>query len=191
MQEIIVDSIGKDRPDVYGGFNHKNILIAPLDWFTTIGAPKALHDSITAANEGVTFAELGSISVDHVFPTGKGFMTVEGAQETTDLKAAYLGEGVNKIVENKTTIVLEGSSAELVGFSRWVKNKRFVILIQETEEDLYRQLGSLEYGAMFTELDANIEALREGASRRTFTLTDKQRYEAPVYLGTVTKLPNA
>lgn len=191
MQEIIVDSIGKDIPETYGGFNHKNILIAPVSWFTTIGAPKALHDSTTPANEGTTFAELGSITVDHVFPTGKGFMTLVGAIETTDLKSAWLGEGVNKIVENKTTIVLEGSSAELVGLSRWVKNQRFIVLMQEAEEDLYRQIGSAEYSAIFTELDANTEATREGLKRRTFTLSDKQRYEAPIYLGTVTKLPNA
>jgi hypothetical protein len=191
MQEIIVDTIGKDIPETYGGFNHKNILIAPVSWFETISAPKALHDTETPANEGTTFAELGSITTDHVFPTGKGFMTLVGAIETTDLKAAYLGEGVNKIVENKTTIVLEGSSAELVGLSRWIKNQRFIVLIQESEEDIFRQLGSEEYSAIFTELDANVEATREGLKRRTFTLTDKQRYEAPVYTGTVTKLPNA
>ena len=191
MQEIIVDSIGKDIPETYGGFNHKNILIAPVSWFTTIGAPKALHDTDTAANEGTTFAELGSITTDHVFATGKAFMTLTGAIETSDLKSAYLGEGVNKIVENKTTIVLEGSSAELVGFSRRFKNERLIVLMQEAEEDLFRQIGSAEYGAIFTELDAVVEASREGLKRRTFTVTDKQRYEAPVYTGAVTKLPVA
>lgn len=181
MAEIIVETLGKEIAEHSGGIVHTNILIAPIDWFTTIAAPKLLSDPNTPANEGTTFAALGKISAAHTFPIGKGFMKLTGAIETSDIKSAYLGEGTNKVVENKSIVVLEDSSAEIIGFSRWIKNKRCIILMQEVGSKKYRQLGSEEFGAIASELDAIVEATREGLNRRTFTFSDKQRYEAPVY----------
>lgn len=188
-QDIIVETLGSEIPEHFGGFVHTNVLFAPLDWFDTIGAPKALHDAADSLNEATTFAELSEISTAHTFQTGKGFMKLTVAIETSDVKSAYLGESTNKIVENKATIVLEGSKADLLGFSRWAKNKRGILLLQEADSKQYRQLGTEEHGAIFTELDAMVEALREGLNRRTITVSDKSRYEAPIYTGTVTEVP--
>lgn len=187
--DIIVEKLGAEIPEHSGGIVHTNILFAPLDWFDTIAAPLQLNDPDTPANEGTTFAELGSITTAHTFKTGKGFMTLTGKLEGNGLTGAYLGEGTNKVVENKATINMEDSTAEIIGFSRWAKNKRCIVLLQEVGAKRYRQLGSEEYGAIFTELDAKVEATREGLNERIFTVSDKQRYEAPVYAAEVTKVP--
>jgi hypothetical protein len=191
MADIIVETLGKEIAEHAGGIVHTNFLIAPLEWFETIGAPKVLSDTDTPANEGTTFAELATITTAHTFKTGKGFMTLTSAIETSDIKSAYLGESTNKVVENKSTLVLEDSDAEILGFSRWIKNKRVIVLQQEVGSKNYRQLGSEEFGAIATELDAMVEGAREGLNRRTFTFSDKQRYEAPIYNATVTKVPTA
>jgi hypothetical protein len=188
-QDIIVETLGNDNPEHFGGIVHTNVLFAPLDWFDVIGQPKALHDASDTNNEATTFAELSTISTDHTFKTGKGFMVLTTAIETSDIKSTYLGESTNKIVENKALIVLEDSKPEILGFSRWAKNKRGILLLQEAGSKQYRQLGSAEHGAIFTELDAMVEALRDGLNRRTITVSDKSRYEAPIYTGTITKVP--
>jgi hypothetical protein len=189
-QDIIIEKLGKAEQEHFGGIVHTNVLYAPLDWFATIAAPLKLDDA-TPANEGTTFAELGSITTDHTFLTGKGFIKLTVAEQTSDIKSAYLGESTNKIVENKASIVLEGSTAELIGFSRWSRNKRCVVLLQEVGSGNYRQIGSEDHGAMFTEMDAMVEASNEGFNKRTITVSDKSRYEAPVYSGLVTLVPSA
>lgn len=191
MQDILVENLGSDIPEHFGGLDHKEVLVAPVDWFDTIGEPKPLHDATTPANEGTTFVELGSITDAHVFKAGKGFMTLHTAIETTDIKSAFLGEGTNKIVENKVSTVLEGSSSEIIGFSRWVKNQRLIVLLKEVNSGNYRQVGTAKHGAIATELEGMVEGVREGLNRRTFTFSDKSQYEAPVYSGTVTKMPSA
>lgn len=189
MAEIIVETLGKEIPEHAGGFVHTNILVAPLDWFATIAAPKPLSDLATPANEATTFTELASITEAHTFAVGKGFMKLTGKIESSDIKSAYLGEGTNKVVENKLTFVLEDSTAEVLGFSRWIKNKRCIVLQQEVASKNYRQVGSEEFGAIFSELDAMVEGTREGLNQRTFTVQDKQTYEAPIYNAAVTLVP--
>lgn len=189
MQDIKTENLGSDIPEHFGGFDHKEFLIAPVDWFETIGAPKPLHDAVTSGNEATSFAEAGEISTAHVFKTGYGFMTLHTAIETTEITGSYLGEGTNKIIGNEVKTVLEDSRSEILGFSRWVKNQRVIILVKESNSGNYRQLGTNVHGAIASEFEPVVEGSREGLNRRTFTFSDKAQYEAPVYTGTVTKMP--
>lgn len=188
-QDIKVENLGGSSPEAIGGFNHRKILIALASWFTTISAPKPLHDADTPANEGTNFAELATITANHVFKSGYGFITVEGVQETTDLTSAGIGNKKNRLFENKQIAVLAGSDAELLGFSRWVKNQDLVILTQEVGTSNYRQLGSDTFAASVSEFEGKIEAALEGGNTQTYTLSDKQVYQAPIYAGTVDLMP--
>lgn len=189
MQDILLQNLGSDIPEHFGGIDHKEVLVAPVDWFETIEDPKPLHDAATPLNEGTTFTELGEIATAHTFKTGKGFMTLHTAIETGNITSSFLGEGTNKIFENKFGLVLEGSSSEIIGFERWVKNQRVIVLVKESNSGNYRQLGNSKHGAIFTENEAVLEASREGLNRATYVVSDKSVYRAPVYNSTVTKMP--
>ena len=116
-------------------------------------------------------------------------MTLHTAIETSKIESAFLGEGTNKIFENKSTVVLEGSSKDVIGFSRWVKNQRLIVLQKESNSGNYRQIGTAKHGAIAAEIESLVNATREGLNRRTFVISDKATYEAPVYSGFVTKMP--
>lgn len=188
-QEIKVENLGGNEPEASGAINHRRILLAKLDWFDSIAAPKPLHDASTPANEGTTFAELGTISANHAFKTGFGFMTLEGVQEATGIESTGIGEKKNRNFENKSEIVLAGSSAELIGFSRWSKNADLIVLLEEQSDGLLRQLGSEKFAASVAEFVGKVDATVEGGASKIFTISDKQVYEAPVYGGTVTVMP--
>ena len=188
-QDIKVENLGGESPEAIGGFNHRKILIAKADWFTTIAAPKPLHDANTPANEGTTFAELATVNGNHVFKAGYGFMTLEGVQELTDLTSPGIGNKKNRLFENKCQAVLAGSAAAILGFSRWIKNADCVVLIQEVGTSAYRQLGSDVYAASVTEFEGKIEGAPEGVNTQTYTFSDKQVYQAPLYTGSVDVMP--
>lgn len=188
-QDIKVETLGGLTCEPTGGINHRKIKVALLDWFETDGvkAPKPLCDSVEA-NEATTFAEMATISEDHVFKTGYGFMTIEAIQETVDIESAPIGEKRRKLFENKSNIQVAGSNADLLGFSRWIKNKDVVVLLPETESGNYRQIGSEAYAAMI-EVTGKIEATVEGGNTQSYVVSDKQVFQAPIYAGTVTDMP--
>lgn len=189
MADIKVEKLGGNEPEASGAVNHKRILFAKLDWFASLDAPKPLYDADTPANEGTTFAELGSITGTHTFKTGYGFMTLEGVQESTGIESAGIGEKKNRSFENKTDVVLAGSSDVLVGFSRWSKNADVIVLLEEHATGILRQIGSERFAASITEFAGKLDPTVEGGSSKTFSISDKQVYEAPVYKGTVTVMP--
>lgn len=188
-QDIKVEKIGGVSDEPTGSFNHRNLRIALLSWFATLAAPKPLTDETTPANEAVNFKELAEITGTHTFKTGYGFMTVEGIQEMTDLASKGIGPKKGRLFENKMNFSLEGSSAKTLGFSRWIKNQDFIVLAQEASSKRFRQIGSEEFAASIAEFEAKVEGTKEGANSRVFTVSDKQVYEAPIYLGTITDMP--
>jgi hypothetical protein len=187
-QDIKVENIGLQTCEPTGGFNHRTIKIAPLDWFASLTEPKPICDP-TPANEATTFAEMAEITTAHTFNEGYGFMTLRGVQELTDLESTMIGEKRRRLFENKINFTVPGSDSELLGFTRWLKNKDFVCLITEVESGRTRQIGSERMAAALTELVGKIEATMEGDNSQLFTISDKQLYQAPVYSGTITDMP--
>jgi hypothetical protein len=188
-QDIKVEKIGGVSDEPTGSFNHRNLRIALVSWFATMAAPKPLTDATTPANEAVNFKELAEITGTHTFKAGYGFMTVEGIQEMTDLAVKGIGSKKGRLFENKMNFSLEGSRAETLGFSRWIKNADVIVLAQEASSKRYRQIGSEEFAAAVVEFESKVEATADGANSRVFTISDKQVYEAPIYLGTITDMP--
>lgn len=188
MQDIKVEQVGVQTCEPTGGFDHRTIKIALLDWFETIEAPKPLCDP-TPANEATTFEELSEISGNHTFKTGYGFMTVKGVQELTDLESPMIGEKRRRLFENKVNFTVPGSDAELLGFARWLKNRDFICLITEIESGRTRQIGSERMAAAIAELTGKVEATMEGDNSQLFSISDKQVYQAPIYKGVITDMP--
>ena len=187
-QVIKVESIGGLTCEPTGGFDVRNIKYADIDWFETIAAPKPICDAVPA-NEGTTFEELAEIATAHTFKTGFGFMTIEGVQESTGLESTMIGEKSRRLFENKLTAVIAGSNSTLIGFTRWAKNRKCIVLVTEAESGRVRQIGSERFAAEILEMTGKVEATVEGDNSKTITFGDKQVYEAPVYTGLITDMP--
>jgi len=100
-----------------------------------------------------------------------------------------IGEVRRTLHENKVGFVIPGSDADSLGFSRWLKNKDFICLVTETESGRTRQIGSTRMAAKVAELEGKIEGSMEGDNAQTFVVSDKQKYQAPIYKGTITDMP--
>lgn len=188
-QDIKVEQIGGLTCEPMAGFNHRTIKIALLSWFASIAAPKVLCDDDTPANEGVNFEELGEISGTHTFKAGYGFMTLEVLQETASLESPMIGDKKGRLLENKANFHIAGSTSKLIGFNRWIKNKDFIVLMEEVESGRSRQIGSERFAANVAEFTGIIEGAPEGGNRQEYVVSDKQVMQAPVYKGTVTDMP--
>lgn len=187
-QDIKVENIGSQTCEPTGGFDHRTIKIALLDWFDVLSTPKPICDA-TPANEAVNFAEMAEITADHTFKAGYGFMTLKGVQELTDLESAMIGEKRRRLFENKVNFTVPGSDADLLGFTRWLKNKDFICLVTEIESGRSRQIGSERMAAALAELTGKVEATMEGDNSQLFGISDKQVYQAPIYKGAITDMP--
>jgi len=188
MADIKVEKVGGLTEEPIGGFNHLNIKVALVEWFSSIAAPKPLQDIDTPANEATTFEELAEISGTHTFNAGYGFMNIEALQEKIDIEATPLGEKKGKLFENKANVVVAGSNAKLLGFARWIKNKDVIVLLQEFENGQLRQVGAERFAAAI-EVTGKIEGAPEGGNTQSYVISDKQVYQAPIYKGTVTVMP--
>lgn len=187
-QDIKVENIGGLTCEPMAGFNHRTIKIAMLSWFTSIAEPKPLCDDIPA-NEGATFEELGEISGNHAFNAGYGFMTFEVLQESASLESPMIGEKKGRLLENKSSFHIAGSTSKLIGFNRWIKNKDFIVLMEEVESGRFRQIGSERFAANVAEFTGIMEGAPEGGNRQEYVVSDKNVYQAPVYKGTVVDMP--
>jgi len=187
-QDIVVQEIGGVGCEPIGGLAHLEIRIAPVDWFTAIGEPKPLCDPIPA-NEATTFEEMIDITTDHTFAVGKGFMKLKGIEDTVGIESAMIGNAKRRLFENKLSVLIAGSDAKRLGFTRWAKNKDFIVLATEIESGRTRQLGTSRRPASISELTGKIDPTPEGDNAAAFVFSDKQVYEAPIYKGIITDAP--
>jgi hypothetical protein len=100
-----------------------------------------------------------------------------------------IGNSGSQLFQNEFVIEIAGSSAELLGYLRLVKNLRFLLQVEEVGNSNIRQLGSKRFPARFTGIEQAIEAAMEGKNSVTLTVQDKQKWPAPVYKGTVPMQP--
>ncbi|SOS48435.1 hypothetical protein [Tenacibaculum dicentrarchi] len=189
MSNIKIETIGgPSNCEVSGGFSHTEIHIAFLENFETVHAPKKTCGPDVATN----LADLVTINENHVFKPGFGFMVFKAIEQTAGLETSQIGDPTKSPVqENKFTLQLLGSKAEILGAKRLLKGRELVVCAPEFTSGNVRQIGSAKYGAKLSESSSKIEAVSEGENTTTLVFTDKQMYDAPIYKGELLKQPSA
>lgn len=180
---ITLEDIGSESCEPVSGLVNK-IYYALHSDFTTINDPKKICDANTPANVAATFAELSTIATAHVFKSGKKFFKVDFVTETGTIKSTQIGENGRSLFQNELVIEIAGSEAGVLGFCRWVKNQKLVVLSEEFGTGNVRQLGSARLQAT-VKVEHAIEPTLEGKNAATITFTDKNFGPAPIYKGSI------
>ncbi|HSD07913.1 hypothetical protein [Flavobacterium sp.] len=175
---VALEDIGGESAEPVSGLVGKVYYALHSD-FETINDPKKLGDPVPA-NVATTFAELVEIATAHAFKTGKKFFQIETVTETGSIKSTPIGETGRILYQNELAVEVAGSDAEILGFCRWIKNQKLIILFEEFGNGNVRQLGSSRLPAL-AKAEHNIEPTVEGKSGATITFTDKNFSPAPIY----------
>lgn len=179
---VPLEDIGGESCEPVSGLVNKIYYALHRD-FATINDPKKICDPVPA-NVAANFAELATIATPHVFKTGKKFFQVDYVTETGTIKSAQIGESGRGLFQNDLVIEIAGSEAEVLGYCRWLKNAKLVILSEEFGTGNVRQLGSSRLAAT-VKVEHNIEATLEGKNSAVITFTDKNFGPAPIYKGAI------
>lgn len=182
MCDIKLENIGGESCEPVGGLV-ADLNIAPHTDFTTIVDPPATLEDFTA------IGDLAKIVGPHIAVATKGFTKIKGVTETGTIKSTMIGNSGAQLFQNELVIEVAGSSVDLLGWLRLVKNLRFIMLAEEVGTGNLRQLGSKRFPARFTGIEHAIEAAMEGKNSVTLTVQDKQKWPAPVYTGAVPMKP--
>lgn len=183
---IKLEEIGGTTLESAGGFSHLDIYIAPVDTFESIKELPPIEGLGTLAT---TAAAAATISETHTFKTGYGFAKFRAEQDKNGLESPLIGD--SKIHENKLTVVVKGTDADILGSSRLLKNEKLIVLAREAHSGRVRQLGSSRYAAEIIELTPMVAPEFEGANTVTFVIRDKNVVAAPIYAGDITDQPTA
>lgn len=180
INEKTLSEIAWGGGDNVGGIQHTHIYFAASDWFAAGGIKKPKTQSVAA-----TLAELATISENHVFETGYGFMKLRATPKTGNVESPSAGEADGKVVNNVFTFMVPGSDAEVAGFRRRFQNRDGIWLVKEIDGTV-RQIGSEEIPAIMETVTGTLGGGgHDGKKGRTFEIHDFQAYEAPVYSGTI------
>jgi len=183
---VVLEDIGGESCEPVSGFVN-TIYYALHNDFETINDPKKICD-IDPLNVAASFAELAEIETAHVFKTGKCFHKIDFVTETGSIKSPQIGEIARGLFQNELAIEVAGSEAKELGFYRWIKNQRLVILSEEFGTGNVRQLGSARLAAT-AKVEHGIEPTLEGKNSATITFTDKNFGPAPIYKGAILLTP--
>lgn len=184
MPDIPLDNIGGLSCEPIGGIEAEFIFAEHGD-FTTIEDPKELcGDSADAA---ASLEELVTIAATpgHTLKPGKKFNVIPIVLETGEVTTTMIGEKERRLMQNQVLFQIAGSDASVLGFMRYIKNKRIIGMIREVGSGRLRQFGSKRLPAWVEAQEHKIEATLEGNNSLTYTLMDKQKWPAPIYLGDV------
>lgn len=179
---VQLEDIGGESCEPVSGLVNK-IYYALHGDFVTINDPKKICDPVPA-NVATSFAELATIATAHVFKIGKKFFKIDFVTETGTIKSAQIGEIGRGLFQNDLVIEIAGSEAEVLGFCRWLKNQKLVVLSEEFGTGNVRQLGSSRL-PVTVKVEHNIEATLEGKNSAVITFTDKNFGPAPIYKGAI------
>lgn len=184
MADIALDNIGGASCEPIGGIEAK-IYFAEHSDFTTITDPKELCGD--SANAAATLAELATISATpgHTLKAGKKFNVLDVVLETGEVTSTQIGEKGRRLFQNQLAFQVAGSDPSLLGFMRYIKNKKLVILVREVGSGQARQFGSSRLPGWIEGQEHKLEATPEGNNAVTFTIMDKQKGPAPIYLGDI------
>jgi hypothetical protein len=180
-ENIVLADVGAEVCEPVGG------LEAVLSWaklsdFATIIDPK----NICGTDSAATFAELAEIPAPgHTMVAGKVLHKVKCVPESNGVKSTQIGNRRGRLFENELVVKISGSEAEVLGFSRYIKNPDFIFFIAEFGSGRVRQFGSKRLGAYADAQEASITPELDGECSLTITIKDKQLWHAPIYLGTL------
>ena len=157
----------------------EKVFFAPKSSFDTIAVPTAPF-----TNKGDSI----SISGDHTFATGKGFLEITLAPQKNSLESKTRGDlGLNGLVTD-LKVFIPGSYKEVHEQAQNMLNTPCIFLIQDANsfgEQEYYQLGSDSLGAYLT-IDFTTGTTKDGVKGFNGTIN----YDGPVqfYKGTVSTI---
>ena len=158
--------------------------------FVTLNDTKKICDE-NPANVAANFAELAEISTDHVFKQGKCFHQIEAITNTGQVTSTQKGEDERHLFDNEFVFEIADSTAKVLGFQRFIKNKKFIFLIEEFGSGRVRQIGWSRLAALVSAQVHNLEAKTEGKNGATITIKDTNFGPAPIYNGAILLTPQA
>ncbi len=156
--------------------------------FETINDTKKICDD-GGVNEADSYTELSEIATAHVFKTGKCFKQITAITNTGAITSTQIGETERHLFTNELVAEIADSTAAVLGFMRFIKNNRFVILVEEFGSGRIRQLGWSRMGALVTAQVHSLEATTEGKNSAAITFQDTNFGPAPIYKGVVQLTP--
>ncbi len=183
---VVLEDIGGQVCEPIASFS--DVYYAEQSDFETIVAPKDICNA-DADLVADSFEELAEIATAHTFKTGKCFKKIDFITETGAISSKNIGETERNLFQNELVVEVADSNAKLLGFMRFVKNKRFIVLAKETGSGRVRQLGSERIPARFMTQEHVVEATMEGKNSATLTIMDKWFGPAPVYKGEILLTP--
>lgn len=186
MADIKIEDLGFESCEPTGSLQ-VDIHYAPTRYFESIPEPKKMCGSGDKVAQN--FAELATITEQFKFKEGKGFHKLGFVPETGEITSGLIGEKFRRLIENSLVGQMEGSYAELLGFCRWVKNQKLIILFKEFSSDNVRVIGSGKMPGWIEALEHKIEATAEGNNSLSLTFKDKNFSPAPIYKGDIVLFP--
>lgn len=178
-ENIVLADVGAEVCEPVGGVE------AVLSWanhadFESIVDPL----DICGASSATTYAELVEIPTPgHVMLTGKKLFKVNFTTFTGSIKSTMVGENGRRLYDNEVSIRVDGSEAELLGFMRYIKNKKIMAFVAEVGSGNVRQFGSKRLPARCEVQEHTIEPTLDGGNSVTITFKDQQKWPAPIYKG--------
>lgn len=180
INEKTLSTLAWGGGDNVGGTRNKKIYVAKASWFAANGIKAPKSHSVA-----VTLAELATISENHAFETGYGFMDLTITPRTGNIESPMSGELDGKVKNNVFSFMIPGSEAKVLGFERFVMNEDLIVLVPEVD-GTYRQIGS---EAIPARVETTTHTLgggaHDGKKGTTFEVHDFAAYSAPIYSGTI------
>jgi hypothetical protein len=115
----------------------KKVYVAPRSWFDDANVSGGLQVPIDVpVNPGDEY----TISTDHNFITGEGFIEMYTTLDTGEFTAELVGDRDSRTTNPKLTVMHPGMDAERIEFAENVKNDEFIVLFEGLDGTIY-QMG--------------------------------------------------
>lgn len=176
MDIINLSNPSTNRPGIGG-----SILLAEIPWIDTFGAPA------TPTN----FGDELRITGDHVFNSGKGFVTWETEDDIANLRIPITGQRSSLGLKPELTVFLPGlNPAQALSA---VQNKSFIGLVKAfgCGSTQYLQLGDSCNPLRLMPADGFNSGVAGGNDARGWTFKLGNNYSVAFYEGDVTLYPEA
>jgi len=163
-----------------------NILIAPRRYFETIAATPFFDGENTSVSD---VEALVKITDNHVFKAGFGFHEFYCTRDQVELMLENMGERDSRGFNVKINAKTPSFQPLVLGTARMAKNEDFIVLVQDTNNGRWFQVGSdgLEATVLF---NGNSGKLGDGGYKGFDIVIESYDNVLPIYEGEITILPN-
>ena len=178
--KIKVEEIGGNKKEISGAFSLTDLYIGFLEDMLSITAPKKISELVSDSK----LEDLVVIRSNHTLKENSFFTNIRAIQESVILETTQIGlPTMSSVNQNKLTVKILGSKAEILGFKRLCKGRELIVIAMEYSSGEKRQLGSKSQPCWLDESSSKIEPVQESENTTTLIFKDKQLYDAPYYLG--------